>query len=225
MNAAPSRRQFLLSSAAAGIGLGALGLPRARAASANGKLRVLSIGVIGTIGGTDRHQVAGHPDVEIAGLCDVDANSLAQAAAEHPGAFTCRDYREAFAQHADKFDAVIVSVPDHSHAPILLTAMAHDKHVYGQKPLVHQLEELAMVERALKARPRLVTQLGNQRMANPARRAAVDILRQGLLGRAVEAYTWTGAPSQDDTYFNNRRVIRKILPPTSTGISGSGLAR
>ncbi|MFO1530467.1 MAG: hypothetical protein U1F77_12225 [Kiritimatiellia bacterium] len=62
-------------------------------------------------------------------------------------------------------------------------------------------------------------------MANPARRAAVDILRQGLLGRAVEAYTWTGAPSQDDTYFNNRRVIRKILPPTSTGISGSGLAR
>ncbi|MFO1530465.1 MAG: hypothetical protein U1F77_12215 [Kiritimatiellia bacterium] len=75
MNAAPSRRQFLLSSAAAGIGLGALGLPCARAVSPNGKLRVLSIGVIGTIGATDRHQVAGHPDVEIAGLCDVDANS------------------------------------------------------------------------------------------------------------------------------------------------------
>jgi hypothetical protein len=47
--------------------------------------------------------VAGHPEVEIAGLCDVDSNYLAQAAAEHPQAFTCRDYREAFAKHADKF--------------------------------------------------------------------------------------------------------------------------
>ena len=183
MNHAPSRRHFLLSSAAAGIGLGALGQRRARAVSANGKLRVLSIGVIGTIGATDRRQVASHPGVEIAGLCDVDANTLAQAAREHPGAFTCRDYREAFAQHADKFDAVIVSVPDHSHAPILLTALAHDKHVYGQKPLVHQLEELVLVERAIAAKPHLVTQLGNQRMAHPSRRAAVEILRQACWAR------------------------------------------
>ena len=59
----------------------------------------------------------------------------------HPDAFTCKDYREAFEKHVDKFDAVIVSVPDHSHAPILLTAMLHHKHVYGQKPLVHPLTE------------------------------------------------------------------------------------
>ena len=166
MKTALSRRHFLQTTAAASLGLAALGRSRARAASPNGKLRVLSIGVVGTIGSLDRKQVAGHPEVEIAGLCDVDSNYLAQAAAEHPQAFTCRDYREAFAKHGDKFDAVIVSVPDHSHAPILLTAMAHHKHVYGQKPLVHQLEELVMVERALKARPQLVTQLGNQRMAN-----------------------------------------------------------
>ena len=138
-----------------------------------------------------------------AGLCDVDSNNLAQGAAQFPQAFTCRDYREAFAKHADKFDAVIVSVPDHSHAPILLTAMAHNKHVYGQKPLVHQLEELVMVERALKARPQLVTQLGNQRMANAGRRAGVEILRQGQLGKAIEAYVWTIAPDYGDAYFNH----------------------
>ncbi|MFO1530466.1 MAG: Gfo/Idh/MocA family oxidoreductase [Kiritimatiellia bacterium] len=71
------------------------------------------------------------------------AQVAANIPAPSPAATTAR-----LAQHADKFDAVIVSVPDHLHAPILLTAMAHDKHVYGQKPLVHQLEELAMVERA-----------------------------------------------------------------------------
>lgn len=207
-----NRRHFLRTSAAAGLGLSALGMSRGRAASPNGKLRVLSIGVVGTIGAADRHAVASHPGAEIVGLCDVDSNYLAQAAKDHPNAFTCRDYREAFAKHADKFDAVIVSVPDFSHAPILLTAMAHDKHVYGQKPLVHQLAELVMVERALKAKPDLVTQLGNQRMANPHRRAAVEILRQGQLGKAIEAFCWTGSPGANQ-YFNFEKVIKPDSKP------------
>jgi predicted dehydrogenase len=204
-----NRRHFLRSSATAGFGLAAYALPNSRAASPNGKLRVLSVGVIGTQGEADRRAIAAHPDVEITGLCDVDSNSLAKAANDHPAAFTCRDYREAFARHGDKFDAVIVSVPDHSHAPILLTAMAHDKHVYGQKPLVHQLEELVMIERAIKAKPQLVTQLGNQRMAGAGRRAAVEILRRGQLGKAIEAYTWTSAPLSD-IYFNCGKMLQKM---------------
>ncbi|MBC8127959.1 MAG: Gfo/Idh/MocA family oxidoreductase [Gloeobacteraceae cyanobacterium ES-bin-144] len=213
MNPASSRRRFIQSSTAAGIGLATFGLPRARAASANGKLRVLSIGVVGTIGASDRKAVASHADAEIVGLCDVDSNYLSIAAKEHPNAFTCKDYREAFAKHSDKFDAVIVSVPDHSHAPILLTAMAHDKHVYGQKPLVHQLAELTMVEDALKAKPNLITQLGNQRMAFAGRRAAIDILRRGELGKAIEAFCWTGSPN-DNHYFNYKKVYKEnpVIP-------------
>lgn len=213
MQSSLNRRHFLLSSAAAGLGFSALGMSRARAASPNGKLRVLSIGVIGTIGAADRKQVAAHPNAEIVGLCDVDSNYLAQAAKDHPNAFTCKDYREAFAQHADKFDAVIVSVPDHSHAPILLTAMVHDKHVYGQKPLVHQLAELVMVEQALKAKPQLVTQLGNQRMAHPGRRAAVEILRKGMLGKAIESFAWTSSPNAGGPYFNYSKVLKEVLTP------------
>ena len=209
----PNRREFITTSAAAGLGLGALSMPRARAASPNGKLRVLSIGVVGTIGAADRQAVASHPDVEIVGLCDVDSNYLAQAAKEHPNAFTCKDYREAFTKHVDKFDAVIVSVPDFSHAPMILTAMANDKHVYGQKPLVHQLAELAMVEMALKAKPNLVTQLGNQRMAKPGRRAAIEILRGGKLGKAIESYIWTGNPGDNDYFnFNKINTINPVVP-------------
>lgn len=205
MNTKLTRRHFIFSTAAAGL---SLGLPRVRAASPNGKLRVMSIGVVGTIGAHDRKQVASHEDAEIVGLCDVDTNYLAQGAKDHPGAFTCSDYREAFAKHGDKFDAVIVSVPDHSHAPIMLTAMAHNKHVYGQKPIVHQLAELAMMEQALKAKPALVTQLGNQRMVIPGRRAAVEILRQGQLGKAIEAYTWAGSPDSS-AYFNDAKVFQE----------------
>jgi len=46
-------------------------------------LRVLSIGVIGTIGGADRRNVHGHPSAEIVGLCDVDSIALAKAAQDH----------------------------------------------------------------------------------------------------------------------------------------------
>lgn len=181
--------------------------------AANSKLRVLCIGVVGTIGKADRKQVAAHPAVEIAGLCDVDAKALASAAKDHPQAFTCRDYREAFANHAAKFDAVVVSTPDHTHAPIVLSALAARKHVYGQKPLVHQLEELQWIGKALDLRPDCVTQLGNQRMASAGRRAAVEILRRGMLGKAVEAHVWVNSPNERD-YFNlDRTVAAPSAPP------------
>lgn len=197
----PSRRRFLVSSAAAGLGLFTVSARRSPAAPAGGKLRVLSIGVTGTIGGTDRRNVASHPQAEITGLCDVDSHTLAQAAKDHPDAFTCRDYREAFEKHAEKFDAVIVATPDHSHAAIILTALAHDKHVYGQKPLVSQLAEVGMIERAMKAKPRLATLLGNQRMANIPRRLAVAALQQGCVGKIKSIHAWTSSGG-DDHYFN-----------------------
>jgi predicted dehydrogenase len=211
-----NRRRFLWTTGVAGIGLATASrsFGQAPAVSPNSKLRVLCIGVVGTIGAEDRHQVASHPSVEIAGLCDVDSNALAKAASEHPNAFTCADYREAFSKFGDQFDAVIVATPDHSHAPIMLTAMAHDKHVYGQKPLVHQLEELVMMEKAIAAKPNLLTQVGNQRMVIPGRRAAVEILRSGVLGKAVEAHVWVNSPN-DRAYFNLDRIIEPPIQPPS----------
>ncbi len=207
-----TRREFLRSSSFAGLGVTLAGLPRIGAAMANSKIRVLAIG-FGTIGNKDLAQVALHNMVEIAGLCDIDEDTLAAVSAEYPGAFTCRDYRVAFTDHVDEFDAVIVATPDHSHAPIILTAFENDKHVYGQKPLVHQLEELQFIERAIQAKPHLVTQLGNQRMVYPGRRAAVEILRSGELGKAVAAYVWTGSPG-GDFYFNAAHILSPpSMPP------------
>ncbi len=210
MNPVVSRRRFIHTASAAGVAFAASLRAQTAAVAANSKLRVLCIGVVGTIGKADRRQLATHPAVEIAGLCDVDSRALAEASAEHPKSITCRDYREAFAKHCDKFDAVVVATPDHSHAPIVLSAMAAHKHVYGQKPLVHQLAEIRMIEEAVAVRPALMTQLGNQRMANAGRRAAVDILRGKMLGKAVEAYAWVGSPN-DRAYFN---LDRQLAPPS-----------
>ena len=192
-----SRRDFVRTT---GLALGAASLSGVTLAMAEenetsdttNELRVLSIGV-GGIGYLDRLQVDSHPRARIVGLCDIDSVRLEKAKEDHADAFTDADYRRVFADRADEFDAVIVSIPDHNHAPIMLTALAHDKHVYGQKPLVHQLAELPMMERAIAAKPNLVTQVGNQRMVERGRRAAIEILRSGELGPVIEAHCWTGS--------------------------------
>ncbi len=207
-----SRREFFQSTTAAG--LAAFAMPSLASVLVDTKLRVLSIGVIGTIGGADRHNINEHPLAEIVGLCDVDSNALAEAALEHPDAFTTADYREAFDKHADKFDAVIVATPDHSHCSIMTTALSRGKHVYGQKPLVHQLEELQILRNAINARPDLVTQTGAQRIQSAARRAAVDILKSGGLGRVIEVHvTFGNGALAGGHYFADGQLGEPIAPP------------
>lgn len=181
-----------------------------------GKLQVLQVGVGGSIAPADRHELTQHPDVVFTGLCDVDSDALKQVSAEHPEAFTCRDFREAFDRHAGKFDAVVVCTPDHNHALIMMTALAAGKHVYGQKPLVQQLSEVSAILGAANARPQLVTQVGNQRMGPEGRQHAVDILRRGLLGKAIEAHVWISGPGDEgDGYFWYGGLSEPIAPPAN----------
>ncbi len=186
-----TRRTFLRNGAVLTASLATLS-PLARAqANKNSKLRIFQIGVDG-IGGLQRDGLKGHPMVEFAGFCDVDRKALDRVAAQYPGSWKLSDYREAFANRVGEFDAVIVDVPDFHHAPMMITALKHGKHIYGQKPLVHQLDELRLMRDALKARPGLVTQMGNQRACNRGRMQAVEMLLKNQLGRPVEAWVWTG---------------------------------
>ena len=192
---AVNRRQFLKTSALASAALTMPSLAVRAATNKNSKLRVFQIGV-GGIGGMQRNGLKGHPMVEWAGFCDVDQGTLDGVANGFKDAFKLNDYREAFDKHLDKFDAVIVDTPDFHHAPMMLTAMKHHKHIYGQKPLVQQLDELRLVREGLAARPGLVTQMGNQRACKEGRMQAVEILRTNQLGRPVEAHIWTGGMSR-----------------------------
>jgi predicted dehydrogenase len=190
-----TRRTFLKTGAIVTTGLASLSLPARAQVNQNSKLRIFQIGV-GGIGGLQRSGLKGHPQVEWAGFCDVDRRELDQIKKQHPDAWTLGDYREAFASKVNDFDAVIVDVPDFHHAPAILTALKHNKHVYAQKPLVHQLAELRLIRDGLHARPRLVTQMGNQRACNKGRMVSVEMLRKNQLGRPVEAYVWTGGVSR-----------------------------
>lgn len=220
-----NRRDFVRLSAGAGLAASAAsvlpvcyaapaGAPRR--AGANGKLNVLHVGVVGSIGSTDRHQVASHPMVKMVGLCDVDANYLARAGNDHKDAFRLKDYREAFDKYGDKFDAVIVSTPDHTHCAIDTLALSKGKHVYGQKPLVQQLEELTILRRAVDANPGLSTQMGNQRMSIPGRRAAVHVLKSGILGKVKEIFVCTNSGLKGGGGYFNNRELKPIEPAPAT---------
>lgn len=200
-SAPASRRRFLRSSV---LAVGALAAASNRATlraatNKNSKLRLFQIGT-GNIGGMQRKGLEGHPMVEFAGFCDVDETAFKQVKDKYAGAWHLVDYREAFADRADQFDAVIVDTPDFHHCPMMVTALKHGKHVYGQKPLVHQLDELRQIREALAARPGLHTQMGNQRACTTGRMQAVELLQSNRLGRPVEAYIWTGGMSRG-TYF------------------------
>src|SRR5260221_11029439 len=109
-----TRRSFLKTGAVLATGVASLSL-RARAeTNKNSKLRIFHIGV-GGVAGMQRKGLKDHANVEFAGFCDVDQRELDKIKKEFPSAWTLTDYREAFANRADQFDAVIIDVPDFHH--------------------------------------------------------------------------------------------------------------
>lgn len=161
----------------------------ARAVSPNGKLRTAHIGVGGQ-GGSDLRAVSSHPRVEVAALCDVDQRTLSAAQARHPGAKTFRDFREMFAEVGNTIDAVVVSTPDHTHAPAAMTALNHDKPVYCQKPLTHEVFEARQLRLAA-AKKGLPTQMGIQVHSTAPYRRAVLIVQSGVIGRISRVHAWS----------------------------------
>ena len=66
--------------------------------------------------------------------------------------------------------------------------MERGKHVYLEKPLAHEVEEVRRLTDAARAK-NLATQLGNQRHANKGLREAVAVVKSGAIGEVREFAT------------------------------------
>ncbi len=158
------------------------------------------------MGGSDLGSVASSKFAQVIGLCDVDAGRLDAAAKRLPEAKAFTDWRKMLDALGDDLDAVVVSTPDHMHAPIALAAMGLGKHVYCQKPIAQDLRGCRrMAETA--ARTGVVTQMGTQIHSHGAYRTAVATLRTGVIGKVKEAHLWVskswagpkdGRPDRED---------------------------
>lgn len=188
---APSidRRHFLregsrLSAAmvaAIHIGRGALDATE----SPNERLNIAAIGVANK----GRHNIDQLTRHNIVALCDVDANYLAAASVDFPGAKTYQDYRRLFDQESQRIDAVVVSTADHTHAPATSVALQLGKHVYCEKPLTHTVAEARAIARLAK-KQKVATQMGIQIHAEANYRRAVELVRGGAIGDIKEVYCW-----------------------------------
>jgi predicted dehydrogenase len=161
----------------------------ARAVSPLDKLRTAHVGV-GGMGAADLGSIASHARVEVAALCDVDRNHLDQARAKFPGAETFADFREMISGLGDKIDAVVVSTPDHTHAPAAMTALNHGLPVYCQKPLTHEVFEARQLRRVA-AEKQLVTQMGIQASASTPYRRTTQWIQEGVIGKVSQVHAWS----------------------------------
>lgn len=161
---------------------------------------------LGAQGFDNLRQLLRLSDVQVVAVCDVDSlhyrdnpwgegpqygrepaqahvekhYAAAQKSGNYSGCAAMTDFRDLCAR-AD-IDAVVISTPDHWHALCALEAIRAGKDVYGEKPLTHFFDEARVLCDEV-AKRKTIFQTGTQQRSMPVFRRAVEIVRNGHLGR------------------------------------------
>jgi predicted dehydrogenase len=151
------------------------------------------------MGWSDLQKFREHPNVQIVAICDVDANNLKKASGVLPDARTYSDWRELLSKEGDRIDSVNVTVPDHNHFPIAFEAIRNRKHVYCQKPMCHDVAEVRVLTQAA-VKYGVITQLGTQIASHKGDRIAVQLLKDGAIGKVRHAYLCSNRPGAVENY-------------------------
>ena len=152
-------------------------------------LRTAHIGV-GGMGASDLESISSHKSVQVVALCDVDKNSLDDALKKFPNAKVFKDYRIMLSEMSESIDAVVVSTPDHSHAPASILAMEMNKPVYCQKPLTHFVSEARAMKKIAEEK-KLVTQMGIQVHSFYDYKLATVLIQAGIIGKVHKVRAWS----------------------------------
>jgi len=185
-----SRRSFLktLAAGAAGASAAPFVTSGLMAQSPNGTLRHASFGASG-MAWSDITELSKFKDFQLVAVAEVDLNRTAELKKKFPDIKIYQDWRKLLETEAANIDSVNVSLPDHMHAPIGMSAMQLGKHVYGQKPMAHDLYEVRRLTQFAHDSG-LVTQMGIQIHANMAYRMATVLIQDGVIGKVKEVHSW-----------------------------------
>ena len=198
-----SRRDFVKTAAAAGMGLGIAGhLSVARGLNApSNKVVVAVMGVDGR-GGALANSFARQEGSEVAYICDVDERAIAKvvkSVSEHQDRTPegVKDFRTIL--EGDNIDALVIAAPDHWHAPASIMAMQAGKHVYVEKPCGHNAREGELLVEAQKKYGKVI-QMGTQQRSAPRSIEVIQAIKEGVIGEAYYGKAW---------YANTRGSIGK----------------
>jgi predicted dehydrogenase len=176
-----NRRQFLSSSTAAGLAVGAA--PFILARDSNRKLRTALIGS-GWWGKKVLNEAMASQRCQVTALCDVSTSILEVAAdqvndlsGDKPTLFG--DHRELLEKA--KPEVVIIATPDHWHALQTIDALKAGAHVYVEKPTGHTVNESRAMLKAAQESGRVV-QVGLHRRVGPHHVSGMKFLKSGAVG-------------------------------------------
>ena len=176
-----TRRTFLQAAAAAAI-------PASKILGANDAIRVAVIG-LGGRGHAHMQAYTAIPGCRVTAVCDVDQAALERGVAfvekrqgSKPAGYP--DMRQVF---EDKnVDAVSMPLPNHWHALATIWACQAGKDVYIEKPACHNVWEGRKMVEAARKYQRMV-QVGSQSRSHPHVIHAVQLLREGAIGKVYMA--------------------------------------
>ena len=188
------RRDFLRNSALAaltGSGLrSASAFAQSPSSSTVSPSDKVTVGFIGTgrMGQSNLATFMKHPEVEVAALCDVYGTNL-DAAVKIAGtkAKALKDFRDVL--EMKEIQAVVVSSPDHWHPLHTILACQAGKDVYVEKPVSVCLEEGRLMVEAARRYKRIV-QVGTQQRSGLHFQKAVELVRNGAIGKVSFIRTW-----------------------------------
>ncbi len=192
-----NRRDFIKQTIATGV---ALAGANAKILGANDRIRVGAIG-LGRQGRGVMNGFIKNQDVQIVGLCDVYEPQIAKAIsdAKLEGVQTYKDFRQVLDRK--DLDAVIVATPDHWHALNTVMACQAGKDVYVEKPTSVTIDEGRKMVQAARKYNRVV-QVGTQQRSGDHYQKAIEVVRNGQIGKVTFVRSWNFGNAAPDGIGN-----------------------
>lgn len=148
--------------------------------SANDQIQIALIGS-GGMGVADANTAITVPGIKLIAVCDLYDGRLEEAKKRWGSDIAVtRNHREILERK--DVDAVIIATPDHWHKDISVAAMNKGKHVYCEKPMVHNITEGAAVVAAQKQN-KVVYEVGSQGLSSLGNEKAKELLKDGAIGK------------------------------------------
>ncbi|MFN8531090.1 MAG: Gfo/Idh/MocA family oxidoreductase [Anaerolineae bacterium] len=196
-----TRREFLKVS----TGLGSLTLGILPSFSMPVSLNVGLMGA-GMRGRILLEQLLSFPNIRVSAVCDVSASALTAAAdllIGYETPYFTQDDHELL--HRSDVDAVVIAIPDFSHAPSAAAALQAGKSVYLETPLTRTLEELDRLRQISRVTGQILY-AADPAASHPGFAAAAGIVRSGLLGKITRVHIAKHRPPDESipTWRNYR---------------------
>ena len=187
-----NRRQYIEQTASVSAAMFALGTSPLAVSAERDRSAKLNLAFIG-IGRRGEVNLKAMAEENIVAICDVDDKRLDVIGSKFSEARKYVDFRKLF-QEEKILDGVVISTPDHLHAPAAMMAMNRGLNVYCEKPLTRTVGEARLVTETA-ARTKVITQMGTDSQGKQGFVETIELIEAGAIGDVREVHVWTNRPA------------------------------